>query len=205
VRAQLETREAGDSAHTLPDGATREQSSGPSFDRGVFTVEVNGRMLRWALMPPYLNLLNFDEQDLSARRGWALIQEQLIEMRRVSSEAGADFVVVFIPFKSQVYLPLLERSFDRPALAEALHFYLRDRGVPDIDRLSRNRLAQNRLMARFCERAGLPLLDLTPALEARVDAGEQMYFPDDSHLNEAGQAELAAALAAFLAARQSGR
>jgi lysophospholipase L1-like esterase len=176
----------------------------PSFNRGVFTVPVNGRVLRWALMPPYLNLLNFDERALSARRGWTLIQENLVEMQRVSRAAGADFVVALIPFKSQVYLPLLGRSFERSALADALQFYLRDRrGRPDVDRLFRNRLAQNVMMARFCEQAGIPLLDLTPVLQGRVESGEQMYFADDSHLNEAGQAAMASAIAVFLAARGS--
>jgi lysophospholipase L1-like esterase len=35
-------------------------------------------------------------------------------------------------------------------------------------------------------------------LQQRVDAGENMYFPDDSHLNEAGSAVVAERLAAFL-------
>ena len=186
------------------DPAEGTAPAGPSFSRGSFNVSVNGRVLRWALMPPYLNLLNFDEGALSARRGWALIEQNLVEMRRVSRDAGAEFVVAFIPFKSQVYLPLLDRSFNRSSLADALHFYLRDRAsAPDVDRLLRNRLAQNAMMARACEAAGIPLLDLTPALQAHVDAGEQMYFADDSHLNEAGQAVIAAAIADFLTSRGS--
>ncbi len=175
-----------------------------SFDRGVFTVAVQSRVLRWAFMPPYLNLLNFDEHDLSARRGWTLIQENLRAMQQESRAAGAEFIVAFIPFKSQVYLPLLDRSLDRPSLAAALHFSLRDRpNAPDVDRLMRNRLVENDMMARFCQDAGIPMLDLTPILQARVEAGEQMYFADDSHLNEAGEAELASALAAMLASRGS--
>jgi lysophospholipase L1-like esterase len=174
----------------------------PSFSRGMFSVDAGGRTLRWALMPPYLNLLNFSERDLASRRGWTLIEENLREMQRVSRASGAAFVVVFIPFKSQVYLPLLERSFDRATLEEALQFYLRDpSGTPDVARLSSNRVAQNALMARFCERAGIPLLDVTSALQARVDAGDAMYFPDDSHLDEQGEALVADRLAAFLEER----
>lgn len=56
-------------------------------------------------------------------------------------------------------------------------------------------------MARFCARAGIPLLDLTEALQARVEAGETMYFPDDSHLDENGEALVAERLAAFLGDR----
>jgi lysophospholipase L1-like esterase len=174
-----------------------------SFSRGMFTTVAGGRPMRFALMPPYLNMLNFDERDLSARRGWALIESTLGEMQQRSHAAGAEFVVVFIPFKSQVYLPLLDRSFRRDALQEALHFYTRDSPTaPDVDKMLRNRLAQNALMARFCERAGIPLLDVTQALQERVEAGDTMYFPDDSHLDEKGEALVAESLHAFLSEKR---
>lgn len=177
--------------------------AGPSFSRGMFTAEVGGRRMRVALMPPYLNVLNFAEPDLAARRGWTLIESTLMEMQAASRAAGAEFVVAFIPFKSQVYLPLLDRLFPRAELTQALHFYSRDRTkAPDVDRMLRNRLAQNALMARFCERAGIPLLDLTQALQARIEAGEAMYFPDDSHLDEDGEALVADQVASFLEARR---
>jgi lysophospholipase L1-like esterase len=182
---------------------TRTQDGENSFSRGMFTTVAGGRPMRFALMPPYLNLLNFDERDLSARRGWALIESTLGEMQERSRAAGAEFVVVFIPFKSQVYLPLLDRSFRRDALEKALHFYTRDSpAVPDVDKMLRNRLAQNAMMARFCEREGIPLLDLTDALQARIEAGETMYFPDDSHLDEKGEALVARSLHAFLTERR---
>jgi lysophospholipase L1-like esterase len=171
----------------------------PPFDRGVFTLQVNGRTLRWALMPPYLNLLNFSDRDLAARRGWALALENIRGMQRASRNAGAEFVLMFIPFKSQVYLPLLERSFAPDDLARALQFYMPESAtLPDVARLSHNRLAQNDLMRRFCQEAGIPFLDLTADLQERVERGETMYFPDDSHLNEAGEAVAATVLADFL-------
>ena len=64
--------------------------------------------------------------------------------------------------------------------------------------MRRNRLAQNALMRELCEGAGIPFLDTTSALEARLETGENVYFPDESHFNETGQAVVADALAAFL-------
>jgi hypothetical protein len=58
--------------------------SGVAFDRGMFTAAVNGRAMRWAFMPPYLNTLNFSERDLAARKGWALTQQPIGEMQDVS-------------------------------------------------------------------------------------------------------------------------
>jgi hypothetical protein len=150
-------------------------------------------------MPPYLNTLNFSETDLAARRGWTLVRQNVSEMKRISRAAGARFVVVFLPTKSQVYLPLLMRTFGKEALTAALGSSLRPMGGgADVDRLSRNRLALNTLMKRFCEDAGIPFLDTTEPLVARLEAGENVYFSDDSHLNAVGQAVVAASLANFL-------
>ena len=62
----------------------------------------------------------------------------------------------------------------------------------------RNRLAQNRLMRRFCEAEGIPFLDTTDALTAGFVSGENMYFPDESHLNERGHAVVARELDGYL-------
>ena len=124
-------------------------------------------------------------------------------MQKVSRSFGAQFVVMFIPFKSQVYLPILERAFSRDDLHSAFRFYLDGSKRPvDLDAMHRNRLAQNDLMRQLCDGAGIPLLDTTAALERAVAAGDNVYFPDESHLNERGEAVLADELSAFLRAHQ---
>ncbi len=110
---------------------------------------------------------------------------------------------MFIPFKSQVYLPILERAFSRDDLHTAFRFYLDGSRRPvDLDAMHRNRLAQNDMMRQLCDDAGIPFLDATDALERAVTAGDNVYFPDESHLNERGEAVLADALSAFLRAHQ---
>ena len=179
------------------------RSDGPSFDRGMFTVPVQNRAVRFAFMPPYLNTLNFSEADLRARAGWALTSAAIRDMRELSRSFGAELIVMFVPFKSQVYLPLVERAFSRADLLAALSFYLDIYERPvDLDLLHRNRFAQNNLIRRLCEAEHIPFLDTTPVLEARLQTGENVYFPDESHLNEAGEALVAETLAAFLRAPQ---
>jgi hypothetical protein len=181
------------------DGPATTAPAVASFDRGMFTVGVNGHRLRFAFMPPYLNTLNFPEVDLAARRGWMLTRRTIVEMRDVSRAAGADLVVMFLPFKSQVYWPLLEQAFSGPDLARAIRFSLPDNpSPPDLAAMSRNRLAQNVLMRRLCAEERIRCLDTTSALQARVSQGENVYFPDESHLNETGHAVVADALATFL-------
>jgi lysophospholipase L1-like esterase len=178
-------------------------SAPPQFDRGMFAVQVNARTLRWAFMPPYLNTLNFSEQELANRAGWALTRAAILDMQEVTRRFGGEFAVMFVPFKSQVYWPVLERAMVPDALRQALQFYLDGNGrALDLDAMRRNRLAQNHLMREFCERAHIPFVDTTDALSARVESGENVYFPDESHLNEIGQAIVADTLAAFLRARQ---
>ena len=111
---------------------------------------------------------------------------------------------MFVPFKSQVYLPVLDRAMPRPALQSALQFSIDamdGHRTVDVEAMRRNRLALNVLMRRLCQEAGIPFLDTTEMLAARVARGENVYFPDESHLNEVGEAVLADALADFLRAR----
>ena len=176
------------------------------FDRGLFTLNVQGHALQWAFMPPYLNTMNFPERELRGRRGWRLTRDAILAMDRASRAAGATFVVMFLPFKSQVHWPLLERSLSPDDMHAALHFYLKDNGRPiDAGVLRQNRLAQNAMMRDLCESNGIGFLDTTPALQERVESGENVYFQDDSHLNETGLAVVADALARFLPALIDGR
>lgn len=187
---------APSSAEPAPEAAAAQ------FDRGMFNVPVNDRVLRWAFMPPYLNTMKFSELELGEGRGWSLTRAAILEMQRVTQSFGGELVVMFLPFKSQVYWPLLERAMSREERVSALQFYLgSDDGAFDLDAMSANRLAQNHLMRELCEQARIPFLDTTASLQERVESGENVYFPDESHLNETGQAVVAAALAGFLDAR----
>ena len=56
-------------------------------------------------------------------------------------------------------------------------------------------------MEAFCASEGLEFIDLTSELQATLRTGRNVYFPDDSHWNAAGQETAAAALARFLRAR----
>ena len=175
-----------------------------AFDRGMFTLPAAGRALRVALMPPYLNTLRFSKEDLRARRGWSLTCRSVERMQRLCKSGGSELVVMFVPFKSQVFLPLLRQSFSREDLERALEFCFRGMGPPvDADTLAAHRLAQNELMGSLCAERGIAFLDLTPVLEREVAAGRNVYFPDDAHWDAAGQDVAAATLAGFLRERVS--
>jgi GDSL-like Lipase/Acylhydrolase family len=169
----------------------------PRFDRGMFSIAVNGRTVRWAFMPPYLNTLRMSEGELSTRRGWTLTTDAIRAMRDASRAAGAELVVMFVPFKSQVFLPIAVEAMPHDELVSALRYSLPD-GRIDVAAMTANRLAQNRMMRRFCADSGIRFLDTTDALAERLGEGVNVYFPDDSHLNEAGHAVVAATLESAL-------
>lgn len=92
---------------------------------------------------------------------------EAIEATRARAEAdGAAFLVLLIPTKEEVYLPMLGRS------------------VPDAAGP----------FARQLEADGIPTLDLTPAFKERANAGEALFFEVDGHANARGYALIAKVL-----------
>ena len=173
----------------------------PSFDRGLFTVPVAGRVLRFAFLPPYLNRLTLSRQQLAASRGWQLTQRSYREMQQLLRAQGSELVVVFIPFKAQVYLPLLEASLPAAELDSSLRSCLGNPQAPGLEIMMRNRLALNGLMREFCAQEGIAFLDLTAELQSTLRTGRNVYFPDDSHWNAAGHEVAARAISRLLRAQ----
>jgi hypothetical protein len=166
------------------------------FDGGLFSLPVAGRTLQFAFLPPYLNCLRFSREELQASRGWELTRRSFQRMKRLVRSQAGDLIVLFIPSKPQVYLPLLEASFPRAELRRALLLCVREQPQPpELEVIMRNRLVLNDLMRSFCAEEGITFIDLTAELRSRVGAGHNVYFPDDSHWNAAGHETAAAALA----------
>ena len=166
----------------------------------MFALPTGKRTLRFALMPPYLNLLNLDRAALEAHPGWKLTRASLREMDRACRDADARLVVMFIPSKSQVYLPLLQRAYTAHELRRALA-YSRPRihGGSTSTGWPGTVWSRTSWWARSARREGIRFLDLTSGLEGAAARGENVYFPDDSHWNARGHQLAAERLARFLA------
>jgi hypothetical protein len=118
-------------------------------------------------------------------------------MRDASRAAGAELVVMFVPFKSQVFLPIAIKAMPHDELVSALRYSLPD-GRIDVAAMTANRLAQNRMMRRFCADSGIGSWIRPTRLPSGLVKGSTCTFPDDSHLNEAGHAVVAATLESAL-------
>lgn len=169
------------------------------FDRGMFHIPIHGHTVSFALMPPYLRTLTYSKADLEALPGWKLTRRAYQDMKRAVDQEGARLVVMYIPFKSQLYLPFLEQSFSTDDLNRTFTFYFRENpSDADVKKMSRNRLVQNEMMRNLCEEMGILFLDLTPALQRQIDQGNSVYFSDDAHWNSDGHELAARELADFL-------
>lgn len=108
------------------------------------------------------------------------VQETLLDARRLTEAHGAEFLLVYVPFKYRVYRDLCVF----PPESEPSEWTLND--LPE------------RMAAWACGQE-LPFLDLTPSLRDAAARGTPPFFADDGHWNAAGQAVAADAIAASLA------
>jgi hypothetical protein len=110
--------------------------------------------------------LNADDERV--QYGMQLAQFNVLEGQRLAGEQGVELVLALIPFKEQVYWPIVSRYVERPE-------------DYDVDWMTD-------AMLDFCADNDLTCIDLLPAFRARAEQGEQLYFRTDGHFNEAGHA-----------------
>jgi lysophospholipase L1-like esterase len=93
------------------------------------------------------------------------------EAENMSADLGAEFVVLLVPTKERVYLPLVGETVPDPVDAFAVEL----------------------------KRRGTPHLDLTDPLQSAAKEGEKVYFEIDGHPNAKGYQLIAEAVNRYLA------
>jgi len=123
-----------------------------------------------------------DAFDMSQPRnveGEGLTHDAILQTRDTVEKNGGKFVILMIPTKEEVYRPLTE-----PLMGKAT-----------VDAIAAPRLR----LLDFCKEQKLTCFDLLPELQAHAD--EQLYYPNDQHLNVAGNQVAAGAIGDFLKAQ----
>lgn len=105
--------------------------------------------------------------------------ESLARMKARIERDRARMVLVWIPLKERVYLPLLSA----------------ERWAAYVTSQSQDIAGLEQAVARFAAQEGISFLDLTPGLSERAGLGEKLYFTVDGHFNSLGN-EVAVALVA---------
>ncbi len=134
-----------------------------------------GRIGTWVGLPPappkayFGRTLLEDFESPAWDEAWLVTQRLILEMKRVSAAAGADFALLVVPGKLQV-----DPAFRAQASAQYGGVRL------DVGRV-------NRGLTDFCEENDVALIDPTPRLASRTEAGEQFYYQlEDHHWNPLG-------------------
>jgi hypothetical protein len=111
---------------------------------------------------------------------WTAVARQIEDAVEESKRINATFVLLYFPSKVEVYWELTKGKIKEIEL-------FKER----IERLRKVTMA-------FCVSRGLWCLDLTPALKARGQRGEKLYYPVDIHWNEEGNTVAAREIYEFL-------
>lgn len=149
--------------------------------------------------PDTLRLLSQSQELLLGNPGWTGVTECLRRAQAATAKAGARFVVVYLPCKEQVYLPLVapdpeqlwrttetSRLYGLPMPADAMALQ---------QALLDHRAVIETALQAFCEREHIAFWSATPAMAAAAAAGEVLFYATDTHWNLAGQTAVAPGLA----------
>ena len=124
--------------------------------------------------------------------GWQQAKEALVRAHQACSDRGIDFLAVYLPTKTEVYLPYVKEDAN-------LLLQTAQRGAEEpleFDPETFLRLAQfnhHTLEETFldhCRNAGIACLSARPALQRQAGEGELGYLACDTHWQEKGQGAL---------------
>jgi hypothetical protein len=128
---------------------------------------------RWWLPSPN------GDRERERERGWELMQHALRAMQADAASIGAEFGVVLIPAKEEVYWDIVRA-------------HLPNKGTVEVDH-------PLEVVRRFCVENGIHVCDLTAALQSQAHGGRQLYLRVSGHWNDDGNTVAASALAGCLA------
>lgn len=140
------------------------------------------------LLPENLAQLGHGREVWEASIGWNAARDAMQRAIEACRERGVTLVFVYLPTKSEVYLPFVEAD---PALLVRTLARHADPSPEDPlalhERLLANRGALEATFRAFCDQAGVACLSATPYLEALARQGELAYLATDTHWQVSGQ------------------
>jgi hypothetical protein len=116
-------------------------------------------------------LASSDLDEQKNQFGLTQTEASLLQAQALLEEKGIQLLVILIPTKEEVYArltePLLESNY--------------------LQTVSQGRIE----MIDFCQEQRINCLDTTPDLQDFANAGEQLFWSEDTHLNDLGNQRLA--------------
>jgi len=162
--------------------------------RYPITITINQKELEMVFFSSYISWLSLSEEEIASSQNYRLVSETILQMQKLSEAAGANFLLVYLPSKSHVYLPYLDdpetlaRVFsDVPRLQLDDQGFIQFTGGTATPELTRQHMDdQAHLLAEFAAEHKIGYLDLTQTFQEEAGAGVELYHPFDTHWNQLG-------------------
>jgi hypothetical protein len=171
-------------------------------------VTINGREMALTFLDGYVAMLAAQQSEIERSENWQAVTAAFLEMQQLAEENGARLILVYLPSKPHVYLPLMPAETAEAIVSTAGRTRFEDgRIIPDtisaglaFDDFMAHIDDQALAVAGFAESHDIEFLNLTPAFQAEAAQGEILYFSLSTHWNPAGHQLAAQEVAAYLAA-----
>ena len=171
-----------------------------------FTVTINDTELKIAFFSSYISWLSISDEIIEPSQNFRLVRETILQAQMLSAEAGARFLLVYIPTKAHIYLPYLNDP-------ETLAHIFTDVPTLELDdsgflQFTNQRITaelaiqtlddQTHLLAHFASDQNINYLDLTPYFQEEAGMGTELYYPFDTHWNQYGHNLAAVTIAEYI-------
>lgn len=171
--------------------------------------EINGRPMRLSFLDGYVSMLLAPRTMIEASNNFRYAADAIQDADRISREAGARFVLVYIPTKAHVYarfvpaelLDQVTTTVHPLKLVDGLLVFDDSAYGPPSAGFLATMNDQAAAMADLAASNGIEFLDLTPVFQEQAGQGIELYLPLSIHWNEAGHRLAAETVAAYLSER----
>jgi hypothetical protein len=178
-----------------------------------FTRSFGGQEVKLTFSPAYAATLLLDEETIRGSENWRIATGSLGRMDSLSREAGATFILIYLPERTHVYWPLIRDDDELLTQLNQDMTYTWDQRfdcltlVPgrvsgDLEMLRSSMDAsltiQRDMLRDFADSHGIPFLDLTEPLQRLAKQGVTLADPLETHYNDFVNQVLAHEIADFL-------
>ena len=135
---------------------------------------------------------------------YQLTEQAIVDMGEMVRDTEAEFTLLYIPFKLQVYWDTLPHEAQQTIAAQITPQHIAVSGFEasedslSIELISEMIHAQRNAVLNLANEQGWSVLDLTPVLQVAVNQGQQPYFFADTHWNQVGHDIVHEAVRVFL-------
>lgn len=182
-----------------------ETNQPPAVPVYPLEMTLNGRQLRLSFLDGYVAMLAVSQEDITASQNYALVTAALLQARDAAVNSGTRFLVVFVPSKPHVYLPLATPAEIEPITSTSGRLTLDDSGflhvqAGGVDAATFLAQVDNQalVMEAWANANGIEWIDLTPKFQAEAARGQALYLPLGTHWNEQGHQLTADVVAGYL-------